>query len=51
MLLLREKNIYVPADKFGIWMVPPLIVTKGEIDFIVDSVDEALQIADDDVIE
>jgi taurine--2-oxoglutarate transaminase len=47
--LLREKNIYIPADKFGIWIVPPLIVEKQEIDFIVDSIDEALKIADDEV--
>jgi len=46
--LLREKNIYIPADKFGIWIVPPLIVKKREIDFIVDSIDEALKIADDE---
>jgi len=47
--LLREKNIYIPADKFGIWIVPPLIVAKQEIDSIVDSIDEALKIADDEV--
>ncbi len=45
--LLREKNIYVPTDKFGAWVVPPLIVTREEIDFIVDSIDEALKLADD----
>ncbi|UCF16237.1 MAG: aspartate aminotransferase family protein [Phycisphaerales bacterium] len=49
--LLREKNIYVPADKFGIWIVPPLIVNRQEIDFVVDSIDEALKIADDKVTE
>lgn len=49
--LLREKNIYIPADKFGIWIVPPLIVKKEEIDFIVDSIDDALKIADDKVTE
>ena len=49
--LLREKNIYIPADKFGIWIVPPLIVKKQEIDFIVDSIDEALKIADDEATE
>lgn len=49
--LLREKNIYIPADKFGIWIVPPLIVEKQEIDFIVDSIDEALEIADNEVTE
>jgi taurine--2-oxoglutarate transaminase len=49
--LLREKNIYIPADKFGIWIVPPLIVNKHEIDFIVDSIDDALKITDDEVTE
>ena len=42
--LLREKNIYIPADKFGIWIVPPLIVTRGEIDFLVEAIDDALKI-------
>lgn len=45
--LFREKNIYVPSDKFGIWIVPPLIVTEKEIDFIVQSIDESLDIADE----
>ncbi len=44
--LLQEKNIYIPADKFGIWVVPPLIVTREEIDYVVDAIDEALCIAD-----
>jgi len=44
--LLKEKNIYIPADKFGIWMVPPLIVTEAEIDFLVDAIDDALRIVD-----
>ena len=44
--MLEEKNIYIPADKFGVWIVPPLIVTKDEIDFIIDAVDDALQISD-----
>lgn len=44
--MLEEKNIYIPGDKFGIWVVPPLIVEKEEIDFIVDAIDEALNISD-----
>lgn len=43
--LLQEKNVYVPADKFGIWVVPPLIVTKDEIDFLVSAIDDALKFA------
>jgi taurine---2-oxoglutarate transaminase len=45
--LLREKQIYVPTDKFGVWVVPPLIVTKDEIDFIVDGIDAALALSDE----
>ncbi len=44
--LLEEKNVYVPADKFGIWIVPPLIVTREEIDFIVAAIDGALAHSD-----
>lgn len=40
--LFKEKNIYVPSDKFGIWVVPPLVVSKEELDFVVESIDEAL---------
>jgi len=44
--LLKEKNIYVPADKFGLWIVPPLIVSRDEVDFIIKAMDEALDLAD-----
>ncbi|MEL7533650.1 MAG: aspartate aminotransferase family protein [Bacteroidota bacterium] len=44
--MLEEKDIYLPSDKFGIWVVPPLIVSKAEIDMIVEAVDEALLITD-----
>ncbi len=44
--LLEEKHIYVPGDKFGLWIVPPLVVTKEEIDFLVDAFDEALNMSD-----
>lgn len=40
--LLEEKNVYVPSDKFGVWIVPPLITTEGELDFVVDAIDDAL---------
>ncbi len=45
-ILLNEKQIYIPSDKFGVWIVPPLIVTYEELDYLVDSIDEALNIAD-----
>lgn len=44
--LLEERSIYIPNDKFGIWIVPPLVVTKGEIDFLLEAIDDALIIAD-----
>ena len=47
--LLQEKNIYIPADKFGIWIVPPLIVTREEIDFLIDAIDDALTFAGTEV--
>ncbi|HTZ78347.1 MAG TPA: aminotransferase class III-fold pyridoxal phosphate-dependent enzyme [Stellaceae bacterium] len=44
--LFRERDIYVPADKFGIWVVPPLVVTREELDWICAAIDDALGIAD-----
>lgn len=40
--LMDKHHIYVPSDKFGVWVVPPLIVTKNELDFVVDAIDDAL---------
>ncbi len=40
--LFEERNIYVPSDKFGVWVVPPLVVTHSEIDWITEAIDEAL---------
>lgn len=40
--LFRERNIYVPSDKFGLWVVPPLVVTKEELDWLCAALDEAL---------
>lgn len=45
--LLEEKDIYIPGDKFGIWVVPPLVVTDDEIDWLVAAIDEALALAGD----
>jgi taurine--2-oxoglutarate transaminase len=47
--MLNERNIYIPGDKFGIWIVPPLIIIKEEVDFLVDAIDDALKIADAEV--
>lgn len=41
--LLTKHNIYTPSDKFGIWVVPPLVVTAKEIDWIADCLDDALR--------
>ncbi len=40
--LLDKHQIYVPSDKFGVWVVPPLIVTQEELDFLVQAIDETL---------
>lgn len=45
--LFRERNVYVPSDKFGIWVVPPLVVTRDELDFVIAAIDDALRLADD----
>ena len=47
--LLHERQVYVPSDKFGIWVVPPLIVRHEEIDFLIEAIDAALSIADAEV--
>ena len=44
--LLEKKDIYIPGDKFGIWVVPPLVVTDDEIDWLIDSIDDALSMTD-----
>jgi len=44
--LLEEKNIYVPGDKFGIWIVPPLVVSDDEIDWLTEALDDTLTMAD-----
>lgn len=44
--MLREKNIYLPSDKFGIWITPPLIVSKEEIDMLIEAFDDGLYITD-----
>ncbi len=40
--LFRERDIYVPSDKFGIWVVPPLVVTRDELDWVCAAIDDAL---------
>ena len=44
--LFRERDIYVPSDKFGIWVVPPLVVTREELDWVCAAIDDALALAD-----
>ena len=44
-----KRNIYISGHKFGIWIVPPLIISKKEVDFLVDAIDDALRIADAEV--
>ncbi len=40
--LMDKHHIYVPSDKFGVWVVPPLIVSKEELGFVVAAIDDAL---------
>ena len=40
--LLDTHDIYVPGDKFGLWIVPPLIVTQSELDMLVAAFDDTL---------
>ena len=49
--LFKEKNVYVPSDKFGIWVVPPLIINEDELGFIVNAIDDALTLADQLITE
>jgi taurine---2-oxoglutarate transaminase len=44
--LFRKRDIYVPSDKFGIWVVPPLVVTRDELDWVCAAIDDALGLAD-----
>jgi taurine---2-oxoglutarate transaminase len=44
--LFKEKDVYVPTDKFGIWVVPPLIVSESEMDWFTDAIDVALDFVD-----
>ena len=44
--IFQKRDIYVPSDKFGIWVVPPLVVTRDELDWICAAIDDALGIAD-----
>jgi taurine--2-oxoglutarate transaminase len=41
--LLNEENIYVPGDKFGLWVVPPLVVSKEEIDWLMQGLSRGLE--------
>jgi taurine---2-oxoglutarate transaminase len=44
--LFHSRDIYVPSDKFGIWVVPPLVVTRDELDWVCAAIDDALALAD-----
>ena len=39
----------MPSDKFGIWVVPPLVVTREELEFVVCAIDDALNLADEHI--
>ncbi len=44
--LLDQHNIYTPGDKFGIWIVPPLVVTQEEMSWVLFCVEDALENSD-----
>ncbi|MEM7383523.1 MAG: aspartate aminotransferase family protein [Verrucomicrobiota bacterium] len=44
--LFRERDVYVPSDKFGLWIVPPLIVNEEEIAFLLRALHDALEFAE-----
>ena len=44
--LFTERNVYMPSDKFGLWIVPPLIVNEEEIEFLLLAIEDALSLAD-----
>ena len=40
--LFEEHSIYTPSDKFGIWIVPPLVATQEEMSWVLDCIEDAL---------
>jgi len=36
---VERENVYVPGDRFSVWIVPPLVVAKPEIHFPICVVD------------
>ena len=44
--LFRECDVYVPSDKFGLWVVPPLIVSEDELDFLMTALERGLEYAE-----
>lgn len=47
--LLDEHDIYMPSDKFGLWIVPPLIVTREEMDWLTEAFDDTLTLMDNNL--
>lgn len=40
--MLKHKRVYMPGDKFGVWIVPPLVVTIEELDWLIGQLDDGL---------
>ena len=40
--LLNECGVYTPTDKFGLWIVPPLVVSFQEIDWLLIQLEKGL---------
>lgn len=44
--LFQERQVYVPSDKFGLWIVPPLILREEEMEFLLEALEAALRYAE-----
>jgi len=43
----RRKILYIPSDKFGVWVVPPLVATQAKINWFAAAIDDAFFLADE----
>lgn len=48
--LLEECNVYTPTDKFGLWIVPPLVVSFEEIDWLLNQLDKGLEYFQEELV-